>query len=90
MGKSERQALINALAGGFTLSASPGSLTVTQGSSGTTTITVADEGGFTGSVNLAVSGLPSGVTASFGANPAAESAVLTLTASSPPLPELSR
>jgi subtilase family serine protease len=85
-GSPNGQALINALAGGFTLSASPGSLTVTQGSSGTTTITVADEGGFTGSVNLAVSGLPSGVTASFGANPAAESAVLTLTASSSATP----
>ena len=78
--------LINALAGtatpSFTLSASPSSLTVTQGSSGTSTITVTDVGGFTGSVTLAASGLPSGVTASFGTNPTTGTSVLTLTASS--------
>lgn len=67
---------------GFTLSASPTSLSVAQGSSGTDTITVTDVGGFTGSVTLAASGLPSGVTASFGTNPATSSSVLTLTASS--------
>ncbi len=67
---------------GFTLAASPTSLSVTQGSSGTDTITVTDTGGFTGSVTLAASGLPSGVTASFGTNPTTSSSVLTLTASS--------
>jgi subtilase family serine protease len=66
----------------FTLSASPSSLTITQGSSGTSTITVTDVGGFTGSVTLAASGLPSGVTASFGTNPTTSTSVLTLTASS--------
>ncbi len=66
----------------FTLSASPSSLTVTQGSSGTSTITVTDVGGFTGSVTLAASGLPSGVTATFGTNPTTGTSVLTLTASS--------
>lgn len=53
--------LINALAGSatpsFTLSDSPSSLTITQGgSAGTSTITVNDQGGFTGSVTLAASG----------------------------------
>ncbi len=52
--------LINALAGSsgpnFTLSASPGSVTITQGSSGTSTITVTDVGGFSGSVTLSASG----------------------------------
>ncbi|MFZ1008865.1 MAG: glycoside hydrolase family 6 protein [Candidatus Sulfotelmatobacter sp.] len=67
---------------GFTLAASPSSLTITQGSSGTSTISVTDVGGFTGSVTLAASGLPSGVTASFGTNPTTSSSVLTLTASS--------
>ena len=67
---------------GFTLSASPSSLTIAQGSSGTSTITVTDVGGFTGSVTLAASGLPSGVTASFGTNPTTGSSVLTLAASS--------
>jgi subtilase family serine protease len=66
----------------FTLSASPSSLTVTQGSSGTSTITVTDVDGFTGSVTLAASGLPNGVTAGFGTNPTTGSSVLTLTASS--------
>ncbi|MGC1373986.1 MAG: protease pro-enzyme activation domain-containing protein [Candidatus Sulfotelmatobacter sp.] len=66
----------------FTLSASPSSVTVTQGSSGTSTISVTDVGGFTGSVTLAASGLPSGVTAAFGTNPTTGTSVLTLTASS--------
>jgi subtilase family serine protease len=66
----------------FTLSDSPSSLSITQGSSGTSTITVNDAGGFTGSVTLAASGLPSGVTAAFGTNPTTGTSVLTLTASS--------
>jgi subtilase family serine protease len=70
-----------AAAPNFTLSASPSSLSVTQGSSGTSTISVTDKNGFTGSVTLAASGLPSGVTAAFGTNPTTGSSVLTLTAS---------
>jgi hypothetical protein len=79
--------LINALAGtatpSFTLSDSPSSLSITQGGTGgTSTITVHPAGGFTGSVTLAASGLPSGVTATFGTNPTTSTSVLTLTASS--------
>jgi hypothetical protein len=66
----------------FSLSASPSSLTVTQGSSGNSTITVHPVGGFTGSVTLSASGLPSGVTASFGTNPTTSTSVVTLSASS--------
>jgi hypothetical protein len=66
----------------FTLSPSSPSLTLTQGSSATDTISVPGTSGFTGSVTLAASGLPSGVTASFGTNPATTSSLLTLTASS--------
>src|SRR6204780_3052969 len=66
----------------FTLSASPSSVSVTQGSSGNSTITVTDKNGFTGSVTLAASGLPSGVTAAFGTNPTTGTSVVTLTASS--------
>lgn len=66
----------------FSLSASPASLSVTQGSSGSSTITITPSGGFTGSVTLSASGLPAGVTAGFGTNPATSSSVLTLTASS--------
>src|SRR5579864_7843436 len=66
----------------FTLSASPSSLTVTQGSSGNSTITVTPSGGFTGSVTLSNSALPSGVTASYSTNPTTGSSVVTFTASS--------
>jgi subtilase family serine protease len=85
-GSPNTTGIINLLAAGsatpsFTLSASPSSLTVTQGSSGTSTISVTDVGGFSGSVTLAASGLPSGVTATFGTNPTTGTSVLTLTAS---------
>src|SRR5581483_7314577 len=42
----------------FSLSASPASLTIAQGTSGTSTITENDLNGFTGSVSLSASGLP--------------------------------
>jgi cellulose binding protein with CBM2 domain/IPT/TIG domain-containing protein len=66
----------------FTLAPSASTVSVAQGSSATDTITVADVGGFTGSVALVASGLPSGVTAAFGTNPTIGSSVLTLKASS--------
>jgi hypothetical protein len=66
----------------FSLSASPSSLSVTQGTNGSSTITVTPSGGFTGSVSLSTSALPAGVTASFGTNPTTGSSVLTFTASS--------
>ena len=66
----------------FSLSASPSSLSVTQGTSGSSTITVTPSGGFTGSVSLSTSALPSGVTASFGTNPTTGSSAVTFTASS--------
>jgi uncharacterized membrane protein len=67
----------------FTLSASPASLTVNRGASGGSTITITRTGGFTSSVALSASGLPSGVTATF--NPPSttgNSSALTLAASS--------
>ena len=70
---------VNAAAG-FTLNATPPAATVAQGGTATTTINVVDQGGFTGSATLAVSGLPSGVTAAFTTNPATASSVLTFTA----------
>jgi len=69
-------------ASSFTLSANPGSLAVTQGNSVTSSITVNPLNGFTGSVSLTATGLPSGVTAAFGTNPTTGSSVLTLTAGS--------
>ncbi len=64
----------------FTLSASPTSLGFLQGASGSTTITINPLNGFNSSVNLSVSGLPSGVTASFATNPATSGSLLTLSA----------
>jgi uncharacterized membrane protein len=64
---------------GYTLSASPVALTVTPGATGTSTITVTDEGGFTGSVTLAATGLPTGITAAFVSNPTTGTSVLTFT-----------
>src|SRR3989454_1435872 len=64
----------------FTLSVSPTSLTFLQGAVGSTTITIHPLNGFNGNVNLTASGLPSGVSASFGTNPAITSSLLTLSA----------
>jgi len=64
----------------YTLSASPTSLTITQGGNGTSAIRVTPQNGFSGSVSLSASGLPSGVTASFSPNPATTTSTLTLTA----------
>jgi hypothetical protein len=65
----------------FELSPSPSSLTITQGSNGTSTITITPQNGFSGNVTLSASGLPSGVTAAFSPNPASTTSTLTLTAS---------
>ena len=66
----------------FTLASSPSTLSVTQGSTATDTITVSDTGGFSGSVSFTATGMPSGVTASFSPTSSTSSSVLTLTASS--------
>jgi subtilase family serine protease len=84
-GSPNGSGLINDLTGpagpSFSLSASPSSVTVQQGSTATSTITVTDSGGFSGSVTLAASGLPSGVTAGFSPNPTSTTSTLTFTAS---------
>lgn len=61
----------------FSLTASPTSLALTQGTSGTSTITVTPKNGFNGTVAYTASGLPTGVTASFNSG-----GVMTLSASS--------
>jgi len=71
-----------ASAGSYTLSATPASVSVTQGASGTSTINVNRTGGFAGSVALAVTGAPTGVTATL--NPTSttgNSSTLTIAAS---------
>ena len=55
---------------GFSLSAPSSGLSVTQGSSGSSTITVTPSGGFTGNVSLSVTtSLPTGMTVGFSPNP---------------------
>jgi len=67
----------------FTLSASPSTVAITQGTSQTSTITVNPVNGFTGNVTFpTLSGLPSGVTAAFSPNPTTSKSTLTFTASS--------
>ncbi len=53
----------------FSLSCSPSSLSVPPGGNGTTTCTVQSSGGFNGTVDLACSGQPSGVTCDFRPDP---------------------
>ena len=62
--------LISALAGsssgsGFSLSASPASVTVAQGAKGTSTITSTVTGGFDSVISLSATGQPTGVTVGF-------------------------
>ena len=65
---------------GFTLSASPSTLSVAEGGQGTSTITVTTTGGFSGNVTLSATGLPTGVTAAFAAGSTAGTQLLTLAA----------
>jgi phospholipase C len=65
----------------FTLSPSPSSVTIAQDGQRTSTITITPQNGFSGSVALSASGLPSGVTAAFNPSAATTSSTLTLTAS---------
>jgi subtilase family serine protease len=69
--------LINALTGGssptpnFSISASPSSVSVVQGSNGSSTITTAVSGGFDAAIALTASGQPTGVTVTFNPTPIA-------------------
>jgi kumamolisin len=83
--------LINALAPtsttpSFSLAASPASLSVVVGKSGTSTLTTVVSGGFSSAIALSVSGAPTGVTASLSpesiAAPGSGSSTLTLAVAS--------
>jgi uncharacterized membrane protein len=50
---------------GYTISASPSSLSIARGSSGTSTITTVVSGGFDSSISLSATGYPEGVTVAF-------------------------
>ena len=70
----------------FALSASPTSLSVTQGSSGSSTLSTSVSGGFNSAISLSTSALPAGVTATFNptsiAAPGSGSSTLTFSAGS--------
>jgi hypothetical protein len=64
----------------FSLSVAPTSQTVTQGASTTYTVNITRTGGFTGAVNLSLSGLGSGASGTFSPNPTTgASSTLTVT-----------
>jgi subtilase family serine protease len=89
---SPNAGLINALTGSstqtpaFTISASPTAVSVAQGSSGSSTITMAVSGGFNSAVALTASGVPTGVTVSLNPTsipaPGSGSSVATFTVAS--------
>ena len=70
-GSPNGSGLLNALAGsasttpGYTLTASPGAVSVLQGNSGSSTITSTVTGGFDSAIALSASGAPTGVTVTF-------------------------
>jgi subtilase family serine protease len=84
--------LINTLTGGgtqtpaFTISASPTSVSVVVGNSGTSTITTAVSGGFSSAIALTSTGAPTGVTVGFSpasiAAPGSGTSTVTLTVAS--------
>ena len=67
----------------FTISASPSSLTIAQGNPGTSTITTTVSGGFSSSISLSATGVPTGTTVSFNPStipaPGAGSSTMTIT-----------
>lgn len=70
----------SAPAADFSLSASPGSLSVSRGNSVTSTISVSKLNGFSGTVSLTAASLPKGVTASFNPSSTTSNSTLTLKA----------
>lgn len=70
-GSPNGSGLLNALAGsastqpGYTLTASPGAVSILQGNSGSSTIASSVTGGFDSAIALSASGQPSGVTVGF-------------------------
>ena len=71
---------------GFSLSASPTTVTAVQGASGTSAINVAAIGGFAGTVTFGTTGLPAGVTAAFNPGSSQTGSTLTITVPSSGVP----
>ena len=64
----------------FFLAAAPVSVSVADGGSGTSAISIAPVNGFNGSVTFSSSNLPGGVTAAFNPNPTTSTSTMTFTA----------
>ncbi|MBF0492136.1 MAG: hypothetical protein HQM15_05095 [Deltaproteobacteria bacterium] len=64
---------------GFTLSATPTPVAITQGASGTVNVAITRTGGFTTPVGLALTGLPTGVTSTWDTTTTGDARILTLT-----------
>jgi len=64
----------------FTVNATPASVSLTPGGTGTSSIQVEGQNGFNGKVALTVSGLPAGVTSAFASSSTAPGTNLTFTA----------
>lgn len=64
----------------FSITTSPASVSVKQGSKATSTVTIGATGGFRSNVTLSALGLPKGVSASFSINPAKTSSTITFSA----------
>lgn len=83
-GSPAGKALIDALApwssAGFQLGLGATTLSVKPGANGAVQVSIVRHEGFAGAVNLAVRGLPSGITASWSGNPVSDASELTLTA----------
>ena len=65
----------------FSLQATPAAVTVTQGATAAASVSIESASGFNSTVNLTVSGLPSGVTASFSPAGTATASTLSFVAS---------
>jgi uncharacterized membrane protein len=63
----------------FAISATPGSQSVVEGGTGSYTVNVTASGGFNGTVNFSVAGLPTGATATFNPTSVSTSGASTMT-----------
>ena len=81
-GSPTGQSLIDALAPrnptGFGLSSSAAQLTIAPGDSDSATITINPSAGFSGAVNLSLTGLPDGASSTWSESPATKSSQLTI------------
>lgn len=81
LGDPSLEMLIGPKESDFTLSASPSSVSVCQGTSQDTTVTVGQINGFNNSVSLSLSALPTGITGGYSQNPLVPPGTSTLTLS---------